>query len=132
MLEFLLVPDNFDGHDLSCLVIHAFQCLSERAFAQEIDDLESVRDLILEYDIVIASFVIVTAVVLMVLAALDLVCRKPQEVACLVVQDLALLVLRESWSLQVMLQDLCSTQRQLWLICFDPLLLLSQCILLAL
>ena len=130
VLEFLLVPDDLDGDDLTSLMINALQGLAKRSFAQEVDDLEPVCDLILEYDVVVAPLIVVAAIILVVLAALDLLGSETQEVARLVVQDLALLVLGEPWPLQVMLQDLRPTQWQLWLICFDLLPLFSQCFLL--
>jgi len=121
MLELLLVSDDLDRYNLSSLVVNALECLSKRSFAQEVNYFKPVRNLVLQYHIVIASLIIIAAIVpfislLRMLAALYLLGSWTQEVAHLVVQDLTLLVLREAGPLQEVLQDLRPAQRQLRLI----------------
>ena len=103
-------------YDLASLVVNALERLSERSFAQEVNYFKPVRNLVLQDHVVIASLIVIAAIVLMMLAALYLLGSQAQEVAHLVVQDLALLVLCEARPLQEVLQDLRPTQRQLRLI----------------
>lgn len=121
MLELLLVSDDLDRYNLSSLVVNALERLSKRPFAQEVNYFKPVRNLVLQYHIVIASLIIIAAIVpfisfLRMLAALYLLGSRTQEVAHLVVQDLALLILCEAGPLQEVLKDLRPAQWQLRLI----------------
>lgn len=96
VLELFLVPDNFDGDDLVCLVVYAFKCLAERALAKEVKDFEAVSDVVLEDDVVVAALIVIAAIELVVLAPLDLFSPNSEEKAGLIVQDLAFLVLSQA------------------------------------
>ena len=63
LMEPLLVTDDLDGHGLARAVITAVKHLAERAFAEGIDNLISVREMIVCDDLVVAAIVIVPVVV---------------------------------------------------------------------
>ena len=69
MLELLLVPDDLDSHNLSCLMIDTFKSLSKTTFAKEVKYLISISNMIFDHHIIITSLIIVAIIVLLVLAA---------------------------------------------------------------
>ena len=96
VLELFLVPDNLDCNNLVGLVINTFECLAERAFAEEVKDFEAVSDVVLENDVVVATLIVIATIELVVLAPLNLFSPDSQEKASLVVQDFAFFILSES------------------------------------
>lgn len=97
VLELLLVADDLDCNNLAGLVVHTLQCLAERAFSEEINDLKSVSDVILENYVVVASFVIVAVIVLLLLRSFYFLRAQSEEIANFVVEYFTLFVLRETW-----------------------------------
>lgn len=130
MLELLFVPDDLDGNNFASFVIHTLESLPKGSLTQEVNNLESISNLVFEHYVVVTSLVIVAAVVLMLLASFDLLCPDTKEVACLVVQDLTLLILSEARSLEIMLEHFGATKWKVRLIGLLLLLLLLHCLLL--
>ena len=74
VLVSLLVFDYFDGHCLACLVVDAFERLAEASLPEEVNNLETIVDVILEHDYVVTILVVVTRIVQLCRGlALDLV-----------------------------------------------------------
>ena len=63
VLVSLLVFYYFDGHCLACLVVDAFERLTEAALPEEVDHLETIVDVVLEHDDVVAILIVVTRIV---------------------------------------------------------------------
>lgn len=63
MVEALFVPNDLDGHHFARLVVAALQDLTERAFAQHVDDLVPIKDMVVWDNEVVASFVVVAKIV---------------------------------------------------------------------
>lgn len=112
VLEFLLVPDDFDGHDLAGLVVDALQGLSEGALPEELNNFKSVGNVVLEHHVVVSSLIVEAVIVLLLPRAFYLFRAQAQVVAHFVVQDLAFLVLCEARPPQVVLQDFGSGERE--------------------
>ena len=93
MLEFLLISDDFDCHNLTSLVVNTLQGLPERAFSEKLNDLKSVGNVVLKDNIVVTSFIVISVIVLLLLRPFDLFRAQAQEVANFVVEDFAFLVL---------------------------------------
>lgn len=94
VLELLLVADDLDGNDLFSLVVDALQGLPEGSFAKEVDNFESVGDVVPENHIIISVFIIEAVVELRLpfLDSRDLLSFETQEEHLLVVEDLSLLI----------------------------------------
>lgn len=116
MLEFGLVPDDFDGNNFLSLMVKAFERLTERTFSQEVKNFESISDLILETHIVVTTLIIVAIVVRMLSRSVYFVGSKTQEIAHIVVEHFKLLELGEAGSAQEILEDLATAHGQFWLI----------------
>ena len=69
----LLVLDDLHRHHLLCLVVQALESLSKAAFAEEVQHLKSIRDVVLQNDLVITVFVVIPVVVVLARFAPDLV-----------------------------------------------------------
>ena len=62
VLEFFLISDDLDSHHLLSLVIEALDSLSKAALAEELEDLISVAQVVLEDDLVVTLIVIITVI----------------------------------------------------------------------
>ena len=112
----LLILDDLDGHIDAILVVETFDCRTERAFAKEALDLEAIADVIVGDDLIIARFIIVAIVVLLLWAALGLLCsRRTYEINLRVVKDLLLLILCQL--VGEVDQHLLGCHRELWDLC---------------
>ena len=104
MLELLLVSNDLACHCFSSFVINAFQCLTKGAFAQEVDDLKPVGNMILQDHIIITAVIIISAIIINVLMAFDLFRSKTKIITSNIVNELTLLILCKIWLPQEMLQ----------------------------
>jgi hypothetical protein len=95
MLKSFLVSDQLYCHILLSFVIEAFDGLTETSLAQEFNDFESVSYLILKYNLVVTSLIVVAKVIRMEGGALDLLCFNTKVVDLLVVKDLSFLVVSQ-------------------------------------
>jgi hypothetical protein len=96
VMEPLLVANDLDGDHVARLVIAALEHLSERALAEDVDDLVAVHDVVMRDEEVVATVVVKAVVVCRVLfGILLLVAVRADKVDLLVLLDLLLLVRRE-------------------------------------
>ena len=66
-MESLLVADNLDSDGFTRTIIAAMQYLTEGTFAQGIDDLVTIRKMVVYYNLVVAAVVVIAMVVVGVL-----------------------------------------------------------------
>jgi len=95
MLKSFLISDQLYCHILLSFVIEAFDGLTETSLAQELNDFESVSYMILKYNLVVASLIVIAKVIRMEGGALDLLGFNAKVVDLLVVEDLSFLVVSQ-------------------------------------
>lgn len=76
VVEAFLVTNDLECNELTLLVVKHTQSLPETALAEEIDHLIAICDVIFEHNLVVATFVVVSVVVLLQWRALDLLCLR--------------------------------------------------------
>lgn len=62
-MEALLVPDDLNRYELTCLVVVTFQSLTETTLAKELKYFISVSQMVLEHNLVVSPVVIIAIVV---------------------------------------------------------------------
>lgn len=67
LMEPFLVANDLHSNNTAILVIHTSHNLSERSFAQYIDDLVPIGEVVAKHDIIVASLVIIAEVARLVL-----------------------------------------------------------------
>lgn len=72
MLELLLISNNLNSNYLSRLMINALERLSKRPFTQKVNDLEPIRNMVLQHDIIVSSLIIIAEIILLSFRPFDL------------------------------------------------------------
>lgn len=119
MLELFLFSNNLNSNDFTRLVINTFESLSKRSFTKEFQDLEPVKDMILQNYIIVTSFVIESTIVLFILVTMYFLCPKTKIVALFEIQYLTLFKVCQLRPLQVVFQAFGSWYGQLNLIIWN-------------
>lgn len=93
MLKSFFISNNLNCHIFLSLMIETPQGLSKTSLAQEFKHLVSESDMILQYDLIVSSFIIVSVVILVKRGPFNLLSFSSHEVDFFRIKDLSLLII---------------------------------------
>jgi len=85
MLELFLFSDDLNSYNLSRFMINALKSLPKWTFTKEVNNLESISNMVLQNHIVISSLIIISAIKLQISWSFNLLSSETQIIAKFIV-----------------------------------------------